>query len=70
MALPLVNCPDCNSLQRFSPRRRVVEERPQIYIACLQCGYESVLESFTRQEWLQTRRERVHLLRRMRRQIR
>lgn len=70
MGLPLTQCPDCNSRQRFATKRRKIGGRIEVYIHCYACGYESVIERMTFKEWLEHSRERVHRLRALRRSIR
>ena len=69
MSVP-TNCPECNSLQRFSVHSRRVAGKIETYTGCKMCDYELVLDVQTPQEWIQTRRDRVRLLRALRRRVR
>lgn len=69
MQLP-TNCPSCNSLQRFAVHERRAAGKIESFASCKMCGYEIVLESHTQAERLRARRDRVHLLRQLRRRVR
>jgi transposase-like protein len=45
MKLLPVNCPVCNSRQRFAPHKRIVGNTYETFIRCKMCHTESVIES-------------------------
>lgn len=66
MKLPLVHCPSCNALERFSRRERHTGDLIYVYTACLTCRTEFPIETLTQAEKRQRQRaerERRHSLR-------
>lgn len=59
MPSPGMNCPQCEALQSFSPRRRDIgDDRVEVYVRCTTCGHEWVLRQST------VELERLHRLER------
>lgn len=50
MKIPSINCPNCNSNQRFYPRDRIENETIVKFICCLMCKEEFVIDEYPRNE--------------------
>lgn len=67
MRLPKANCPNCNSIQRFSPKERLVGDTIEIFIYCFACRTETLVEKFPASEQRKRQREATQRNRRLRR---
>lgn len=56
MKLLPTNCPNCNSLQSFSPRRRENEGSVIFYIVCKMCRWETDIERMDSKDVRATRK--------------
>lgn len=65
MRLGKVNCPNCNALQGFSPKKRLVDGTIETYITCSMCKEEIVVGTETRDQ-VRERRDRNKAIRRRR----
>lgn len=65
-----INCPNCNSRQRFTIKERVEQDLIVKYSSCLMCFEDIVIDTYPVQEQKNRQRASILKLRNARRELR